>query len=79
MTAIASCGHTVDDLDSMVSLSYESETCDPLEGYIPCTIYGTYCPSCAEHLRKSYDTVEFDKEYSNGYINSNNNRHDDTS
>ena len=48
---IASCGHELDDMG--VSVEFESETCDPVYGFEPCTVYATYCPACADNLLKT--------------------------
>lgn len=52
-----SCGHVWNesmgpwqDLD----FSYETEDCDAVEGWIPCTVYGSYCPDCQKKLKEEY-------------------------
>lgn len=45
---IGTCGHVL--IEQGIAVEYHSETCDALEGYLPCIIYATYCAACTAEL-----------------------------
>ena len=59
MTIVATCGHTLKSDEGLgVSVRYSSETCDAIEGFIPCDVYSQLCPDCVPKYREWYPDLE---------------------
>ena len=54
----ASCGHEVKSADDLICVSYGTETCDAVEGFIPTVVTGVYCADCADGYRQNHTVVE---------------------
>jgi hypothetical protein len=44
----ATCGHKVESVDDLISVTFSGEECDAIDGFYPCVHYVEYCPPCAE-------------------------------
>ena len=52
---IATCGHQLTEAEGLgVSVKYDSETCDVIEGFIPCVVYAQLCLNCVPKYRGWY-------------------------
>ena len=47
----ASCGHKLADDEKGEHVFYADETCDAVEGFIPCFVSALFCDRCASEWR----------------------------
>lgn len=54
MTIIATCQHELPEGSMGNSVHYHTETCDSVEGWVPCEVWATLCDACVPLYRKWY-------------------------
>lgn len=59
---IASCGHEVTDIVSLVDIRYGDTDCDAYSGFHRVVMHGSWCQSCADKWRASGDLIETDEQ-----------------
>lgn len=47
-----SCGHKLADDEDSISVAYETEVCDAVDGFSPAVAYAEFCPKCEQKWRE---------------------------
>lgn len=48
-----SCGCRVSDFDEGAMIAYADETCDAVDGFIPCVVHAFMCHKCIDRIKAS--------------------------
>lgn len=67
MTIYGSCGHALASDDDGTLISFREFDCDPVEGYGPVVLTGTYCRDCVTHYEAD-PTVLFTEEEEDAWL-----------
>jgi hypothetical protein len=63
---VASCGCTVPEGQDTVQVEYDTESCDAVDGWGPCTVYASLCPACVPKYREWYPGLKIDTDMTSG-------------